>query len=221
MIVITGASDGLGLELARQFKADGKTVLNLSRTENKEVENILLDLTDHKSVQKAAVDVLMRQEPLEVLINCAGVMSLEPLNAINPEEITRVFGVNIIGAIQLTSLLIDRIKHDGGDIVNVASTVGKKAYENQAAYGSSKWAMRGFSQNLQLELKNTNVRVVSFCVGGFNSRIAEKAGDEPITLTDNWLDTKDIALVMRQMLYLPKKMEISEVVINRKLGILH
>lgn len=216
MIVITGASDGLGKELAEQFKAEGKVVVNLSRTENSDVENIRLDLTDPDSVCAAAEALLQKSEPIEVLINCAGVLSLEPLNAIHSEEVARVFGVNITGAMQLTSLLIDRIKQDEGDIVNVASTTGTRAYENQAAYGSSKWAMRGFSQNLQLELKGTNVRVISFCVGGFNSRIGEKAGNKPITEPDKWMDPADIALIMRQMLALPKKMEISEVIINRK-----
>lgn len=216
MIVITGASDGLGKELARQFKKDGKTVINLSRTENPDVENVRLDLTDPASVQAAAAVLLERPESIEVLVNCAGVLSLEPLNSIHPEEIARVFGVNVMGAMQLTSLLVDRIKRDEGDIVNVASTTGTRAYENQAAYGSSKWAMRGFSQNLQLELKGTKVRVISFCVGGFNSQIAEKAGAEPIAEPDKWMDPADIALAMRQMLALPKKMEVSEVIINRK-----
>ena len=216
LVVITGASDGLGKELARQFKDDGKTVINLSRTENPEVENIHLDLTDSASVQAAAAMLLARPEPIEVLVNCAGALSLEPLNRIHPEEIARVFGVNVMGAMQLTSLLIDRIKQDEGDIVNVASTTGTRAHENQAAYGSSKWAMRGFSQNLQLELRGTKVRVISFCVGGFNSQIAKKAGAEPITEPDKWMDPADIALAMRQMLALPKKMEFSEVIINRK-----
>lgn len=216
MIVITGASDGLGKELAKQFKAEGKTVVNLSRTENPSVQNIHLDLTDSSSVRAATEELLQQDETIEVLINCAGVLSLEPLNSIHPEEIARVFGVNVMGAMQLTSLLVDRIKRDEGDIVNVASTIGTRAYENQAAYGSSKWAMRGFSQNLQLELKGTKVRVISFCVGGFNSQIAEKAGAEPITEPDKWMDPADIALAMRQMLALPKKMEVSEVIINRK-----
>lgn len=216
MIVITGASDGLGKELARQFKAEDKTVINLSRSENPDVENIRLDLSDADSVQIAATALLARPEPIEVLINCAGVLSFEPVDSIHAEEIARVFGVNIMGAMQLTSLLIDRIKQDEGDIVNVASTTGTRAYENQAAYGASKWAMRGFSQNLQLELKGTKVRVVSFCVGGFNSQLAQKAGDEPITEPEKWMDPADIALAIRQMLALPKKMEISEVIINRK-----
>lgn len=216
MIVITGASDGLGKQLAEQFKAEGKTVINLSRTENRDTQNIHLDLTDSSSVQTAAKELMQRPEPIEAFINCAGVLSLEPLNDIHPEEIARVFGVNIMGAMQLTSLLIGRIKQDEGDIVNVASTTGTRAYENQAAYGASKWAMRGFSQNLQLELKGTKVRVISFCVGGFNSQLAEKAGDEPITEPDKWMNPADIALAMRQMLALPKKMEISEVIINRK-----
>jgi NADP-dependent 3-hydroxy acid dehydrogenase YdfG len=142
-------------------------------------------------------------------------MSLEPLDKITAGEIERVFRTNVMGAMQLTSGLIENIKAANGDIVNVSSTVGTKAYENQAAYGASKWAMRGFSQNLQLELKNSGVRVVSFCVGGFRSKIGEKVG-KPLTDPENWMDSKGVALFMQQILDLPKSMEVSEIIINRK-----
>lgn len=216
MIAITGASDGLGKALAKQFLADGKTVVNLSRSANPSTENIPLDLTDPQSIELAAKQLLEREEPIEVFINCAGVISFEPLSKLTAEELQRVFATNIMGAMQLTSLLIDRIKESGGDIVNIASTVGTKAYENQAAYGASKWAMRGFSQNLQLELKQTQVRVLSICVGGFMSDLNQKAGTPPIADPEKWMKSHDIAVAITQMLALPKNMEISEVLINRK-----
>jgi NADP-dependent 3-hydroxy acid dehydrogenase YdfG len=99
--------------------------------------------------------------------------------------------------------------------VNVSSTVGLKAYPEQAAYGASKWAMRGFSQNLQVELKSTN-RVISFCVGGFKSDIAKKVTGKDLPDPENWMNPEDISIFMKQILDLPKSMEVSEIVINRK-----
>jgi len=217
MIVITGASDGLGQELALLYKNRGKRVISLSRTlPSQDIDHIVTDLTNQQDIERAAALILKIDEPLQALINCAGVMSLEPLGSISPTEVERVFKTNVLSAIQLTSLLTDRIKKDSSDIVNVASTVGTKAYPDQAAYGASKWAMRGFSQNLQLELKATKCRVISFCPGGFVSDILKKATGQSLQNPSEWMDPKDLAGFMLNILDLPKNMEVSEVVINRR-----
>jgi short-subunit dehydrogenase len=203
MIVITGASDGLGLQIAKVFKDAGKRVINVSRTDSEYADdNLQTDLTNEVSVGGTADAIKQINEPIEALINCAGVMSLEPLNKITSSEIDRTFGVNIKGPMLLVSGLAERLKQDNTDIVNVASTVGLKAYPDQAAYGASKWAMRGFSQNLQIELKATN-RVISFCVGGFKSDIAKKITGEDLPDPENWMNPEDIATFMKQILDLP------------------
>ena len=216
MIIITGASDGLGIELAKIYKDTDKKVINISRRNSKFADvNLPTDLLQESQIEKATQEILAIEEPIEVLVNCAGVMSLEPLNSITASEIDRTFGVNARAAILLVSRLTERLKQDHTDIVNVASTVGLKAYQDQAAYGASKWAMRGFSQNLQIELKDTN-RVISFCVGGFNSDIAKKVTGNEIPDPQNWMNPSDIAVFVKQITDLPKSMEVTEVVINRK-----
>lgn len=219
MIVITGASDGLGLQLAKVYKAAGKRVVNIARRESSGAdENILADLTDAEAIARAANEVLALDEPLEVLVNCAGVLTVEPLGGVTVDALDRTLGVNIRGPILLVSALANRLKQDRTDIVNVSSTVGTKAYPEQAAYGASKWAMRGFSQNLQLELKDTN-RVISLCVGGFNSDIARKATGQNLPADpENWMNPTEIASFVKQILDLPKIMEVSEIVINRRPG---
>lgn len=216
MIIITGASDGLGLQVAKVYKETGKRVVNISRRESESTtDNVLADLSNETEVKEAVNKVLAINEPIEALINCAGVMSLEKVDAITAEEVNRTFAINIKAPILLVSGFAPRLKQDGSDIVNVASTVGLKAYPDQAAYGASKWAMRGFSQNLQVELKDTN-RVISFCVGGFKSDIAKKITGEDLPDPENWMNPEDIAVFMKQILDLPKSMEVSEIVINRK-----
>lgn len=216
MIVVTGASDGLGLQLARLYKSSGKRVVNISRrVSDYSDDNVITDLSSEGSITSAVETILQIDDPIEALINCAGVMSLEPLNKVTGNELDRVFGVNIKGPILLVSGLTDRLKRDGTDIVNVSSTVGLKSYVDQAAYGASKWAMRGFSNNLQLELKDTN-RVISFCVGGFKSDIAKKIHGKDLSDPENWMDPEDIAAFMKQILDLPKNMEVTEIIINRR-----
>lgn len=217
MIVITGASDGLGHELAKLYKQAGKTVVNVSRNESEFADkDIIADLTKEAEIKKAAEEIISVGEPIEVLVNCAGVLSIQPLGSITNDALRQVMATNVESAILLVSYLAERIKEDNTDIVNVASTVGLKGYVDQAAYGASKWAMRGFSANLQAELKDTN-RVISFCPGGFKSKLFEKAtGDDNTTNAGEWMKPEDVATFMKQILDLPKNMEVSEVIVNRK-----
>jgi len=218
MIIITGASDGLGLELAKIYKEAGKKVINVSRRKSEFADhNVLADLSQEQDIKKVAEAIKLIDEPLETLVNCAGVLAIESLDSITPDKLRAVMSTNVEAAILLVSSMADRIKKDGTDIVNVASTVGLKGYVDQAAYGASKWAMRGFSANLQAELKDTNCRVISFCSGGFKSKLFEKAtGDDNTTNEGEWMKPQDLALFMKQILDLPKNMEVTEVIINRK-----
>ena len=123
--------------------------------------------------------------------------------------------VNLIAPLLLTGQLFDLIKENGADILNVGSTVGTKAYEDQCAYGASKWALRGVSQNWQLELKKTKCRVIQFNPGGFKSDLVKKYDSQNVDLSA-YMDPQDLARFMLHILQLPKSMEISEVLINRK-----
>jgi len=218
MIIITGASDGLGLQLAKLYKEAGKTVINISRRKSEFASlDIICDLQKGSDIKKAVKQIVALEEPLEALINCAGVLSIQPLGKIIEEEIDKVMSVNVRAAILLVSGLIEKIKKDEADIVNVSSSVGLKGYIEQAAYGASKWAMRGFSANLQAELKGTSSRVISFCPGGFKSKLFEKAtGIDNTEDGSKWMQAEYVALALKQALDLPKNMEVTEIIINRK-----
>jgi NADP-dependent 3-hydroxy acid dehydrogenase YdfG len=218
MIIITGASDGLGKELARIYLEAGKKVIGISRGDCAVgVEHLKTDLMDMDSISSTVNKINVMSEPIEALVNCAGVLSLEKTDAISEKEIERLLVTNVKAPMFLTSGLIDKIKQDKGDIVNVASTVGLKGYVDQAAYGASKWAMRGFSQNLQAELKDYPCRVISFCPGGFKTKFFAKAtGVDNTTNAGEWMRPADLAMFIKQILDLPKNMEVSEVIVNRK-----
>lgn len=217
MFVITGASGKLGGAVAQVLLAKHKKVVNLSRSDKtKSAQFIAVDLTDPGSIEKAAAEVNKIDEPLEALINCAGMFSAQPVNTMDGAQIKKTFATNIEGPMLLTSLLMDKVKKDQADIVNVASTVGTKAYTDQAAYGASKWAVRGFSANLQVELKDTPCRVISFCPGGFESKLIEKATGVDNTTSGNWMTAEDLAELIVKILELPKNMEVSEIIVNRK-----
>ncbi len=217
MIVITGASDGLGLQLAKLYKESGKKVINISRRQCEFADtNINCDLTKHEDIKKAAEQINNSNDKIEALINCAGILSVQKLEDIDDDELHRLLVTNVEGMILLTSKLATKIKEDEADILNVSSTVGTKAYADQAGYGASKWAVRGFSANLQVEFKDTPTRVISFCPGGFESKIFEKATGEKNGDFSHWMKPEDLAKFVKSILDLPKNMEVSEIVVNRK-----
>jgi short-subunit dehydrogenase len=219
MFVITGASDGLGLELAKQVLAKGKRAVSLSRSQPpmEGIEWVRTDLMDEASIDNAVRELLAQDEPIEVLVNCAGITTYEGMGELTSENLVRMFKVNAIAPMLLVSGLFERLKQDGTDIVNVSSTIVRRAAEaKQDGYAASKWALHGFSNNLSAQLKETPCRVVNFIVGGFNSQMHAKVTGKPIADPENWMRPEDIAAFMLQILELPKNMEIGEVVVNRK-----
>lgn len=108
-------------------------------------------MSEGKEIESAANELSDIEEPIEAIIYCAGVLSIESLGKISEDEIDRLMSSNVKSQILLTSRLLERIKKDKADVVCVASTVGTKGYVDQAVYGASKWAVRGFAKNLQAQ----------------------------------------------------------------------
>jgi short-subunit dehydrogenase len=215
MIVITGASDGLGLELAKLYKEEGKTVVNIARRECKYAEhNIVLNLREGAEIQEAARQILEIDEPIEALVNSIGTFSQEAFGDITEDEIKRLMSTNVKAPMLLTSELIERIKQDEADVLNVISTAGTKGNPAHPVYAASKWAERGYTKALQEELKSTKCRVISFCPGGMQTGFFKKTGENPTD--ESWMQPEDVATFVKNILDLPKNMEVSEVTVNRK-----
>ena len=217
-ILLTGASDGLGKEFGKICIKNGINIIALCRTKPEyDCDFIKMDLTDEKSIIEACNIIKEKYNNFDALINCAGVPGIQKLNEVTYSCLENLMKINSIAPMFLTSQLIDLIKKNEADIINVGSTIGlKQGYSDQLAYTTSKWALRGTSYNLQLELKNTKCRVIQFNVGGMNTRMHEKYTGNKIENPDEWMKPEDVAELMLKLLNLPKQIEISEIVVNRK-----
>lgn len=193
-------------------------VIALCRTKpDYECVFIPTDLTDEISMLNACQLIKEKYSKFDVLIHCAGVPGIQKLEEITYNCLEDLMKINTIAPMFLTAQLMDLIKQNGADILNVGSTVGlKQGYSNQLAYTTSKWAMRGTSYNLQLELKDYPCRVIQFNVGGMNTKMHEKYNGTKIENPAEWMEPEDIANLMLELLNLPKKVEVSEITINRK-----
>jgi short-subunit dehydrogenase len=216
-VIITGASNGLGLELAKSFIKKGFEVVGLSRTAPKDVKikHIKVDLTNNEDIDNAVSEIKNKYSNFKYLINCAGILNIRKTNDLKIDEIERLFKINVFAPMILSSELMDIIIKNESDIVNVGSSSAFKAIEGQSVYSSSKWAIRGFTKNLQLELKKTKSRAINFNPAGFKSGLFERSTGGKQDLS-SYMDVEDVASLLITTLELPKNMEVSEILINRK-----
>ena len=217
-VILTGASDGLGKKFGELCVANNIEVVALCRTKpSYDCVFIKTDLTDENSMIDACNEIKEKCFNFDALINCAGVPGIQEPNKITYDVLENLMKINSIAPVFLSSQLFDLIKENCADIINVGSTIGlKQGYPNQLAYTTSKWALRGTSYNLQVELANTKSRVIQFNVGGMNTRMHEKYNGKKIENPKEWMQPEDIAQIMLYTLNLPKQIEISEITINRK-----
>lgn len=151
----------------------------------------------------------------DVLINCAWVFDMSDQWEISYMKAEYLMKVNVIAPIMLTDWLATLLKKNESDIVNIWSTIWFKSYESQCLYGVSKRWMRWFSKNLQWEFKNSWCRVISFNPWWFQSDFFSKATGKDKDVS-NYMDPKKLAELIKNIIALPKNIEVSEVVINRK-----
>lgn len=214
--LLTGASEGLGAALGTLCTQKGIEVVAISRKKpSYPCHHLKTDLTSQTEIDAAADDIRENFATFDALINCAGILSVQKPEDISYEEAERLLSINLLAPIYLTARLLPLIKQNGADILNVGSTVGTKAYADQAAYGASKWGLRGFSLNLQVELQKTSCRTIQFNPGGFKSGIFEKATGQNVDLS-KFMEPADLAQLMLTLLHLPKNMEVSEITVNRR-----
>jgi NAD(P)-dependent dehydrogenase (short-subunit alcohol dehydrogenase family) len=164
LIVITGASRGLGLAMTEKFIELGHTVVGCARS-SESVEKLnqkysaphhftCLDVTNDEQVKAWTTEILAKNEPPDLLINNAGVVNhLAPLWNVSNEEFSQVIDVNIKGTANVIRHFVPAmIARKSGIIVNFSSGWGRSTSPEVAPYCASKWAIEGLTRSLAQEL---------------------------------------------------------------------
>ncbi len=171
-VLITGGSSGIGLATARLLRPSGAQLILVARDEAKlaqaaeelrrldgagEVHTLSLDVGDAAA---ASAPQLPGGQPVDVLINNAGVVMPGHFLQLDPAEFERQMRINFHGAVNLTRALLPAMLERGsGDVCFVSSLAGLMGVFGYTAYSASKFALRGFAEALRLELKPRGVRV--------------------------------------------------------------
>ena len=171
-VLVTGASKGIGLAIARRFADAGSHVVVCARDvsavarTHPDLECIACDMADKAQVQALARTVLERHGAPELLVNNAGAYLPGSLHEEADGTFEAMIAINVASAYHLTrALLPGMIARGDGTILNVCSTASITPYPNGGSYGIAKHALYGFNKTLREELKPHGIRVVALLPG--------------------------------------------------------
>ena len=221
VIWITGASSGIGEELAYQLAEKGAVlILSARRTDKlKQIKEDIrnkygsqalvypLDVADTDAVQRAVAHVTDKIGKIDVLINNAGFGHTETFLDYDFSRVENMFKVNVLG-LMLMSQLVGKhmVQYQSGQIINVASIAGKVATPKSAVYSATKFAVIGFSNTLRLELKDHNIIVTAVNPGPVDTEFFDEFDPEgeylknvsTVVLPVDYVASKTIKAIGRQ-----------------------
>src|SRR6266545_1053731 len=165
VVLVTGASSGIGAATAQRLAEAGYRVFGTSRraasAEQRGFEMLSLDVTSDRSVEAAVKEVVRRAGRVDVLVNNAG-FGVAPAGAEESsiEQARSIFDTNFFGIVRMTRAVVPHMRRQGsGRIVNIGSALGLVPMPYMALYAATKHAIEGYSESLDHELRTRGIRV--------------------------------------------------------------
>ena len=216
--IVTGASRGLGRHIAMQLARKGVRVAVGARTEIDPRETgaelaVSIDVARWDSVERGVAAVRERFGRIDILVNNAGVGWYKPFEEWTVDELDLAIDVNLKGTIYMTRAVLPEMIASGyGQIVNVASDLGRRMLPNMAAYVASKFGVVGFAGSLLREVKGKGVKVMTITPGIIDTFFG---GGAEGTKEETWsLRPEFVARTVVEMLELPRHWVVDELSIH-------
>ena len=230
VILITGASQGIGAALARAFAAEvrGVKLALVARNEKNlravakacaklgaKAEVFVADVADEAAVAALALAVAKKLGRVDVLVNNAGIFEGAPFAQTTVAQFDRVVSANLRSAFLVTqAFLPGMLARESGDIFFMSSIAGLQAYPNGAAYCAAKFGVTGLAQVLRAETKGTGVRVCCVHPGATWSPSWEKSGVSP----ERIMPAEDLARAFVDIYRLGRRTVVEEIVLRPEQG---
>ena len=231
VVLITGASSGIGEGTARQLAANGgRVVLGARRTDKlKEIAADIekaggtvrfrgLDVTDADDMEAFVAFAESEFGQIDVLVNNAGVMPLSPLNALKTDEWNWMIDVNIRGVLHGIAAVLPRMEAQGhGQIINVSSIGGFVVQPTAAVYAATKFAVRAISEGLRKE--SANIRCTCVYPGVVTSELADTISDPAArermqTYRKTAIEPDAIGRAIQFVIEQPNDVDVNEIVVR-------
>jgi len=229
-ILITGASAGIGRQIALQLAKQktnllllGRSAAHLEKVKSESLKNgattvhtYAFDLTNKSTVTDQLEIIRSNHADLSIVINNAGIwQKVGELDQFNHDEIEAIINTNLTALIKVTNTLLPVLRRqDGAAIINISSKSGVLAQKGQSIYSASKYGIKGFTDVLKLDLKGTTVKVAGIYQGGTNTQMFAKAGNGEFPV-ETFTDPKDLANVIVFALSRPENIWLDEIHVTR------
>jgi NADP-dependent 3-hydroxy acid dehydrogenase YdfG len=198
IVVITGASSGMGAAAARHLAAKGAAVVLGARRADRiealvaeivaaggKAVAVATDVTRRDDLQRlvgAAVDTYGR---VDVLINNAGIMPLSPLERVKVDEWDQMIDVNLKGVLYgVAAALPHMMTQKSGHIINISSVAGHKLFGGSAVYSATKFAVRALSEGLRQEMAPHNIRTTIISPGAVKTELLDHISETDVQKTN-------------------------------------
>lgn len=168
VVLITGASSGIGRETAKLFQTKNwRVAATMRHPENEtelrriaDIEVFRLDVTEKASIESAISAAIEKFGRIDAVVNNAGYALTGPFEAFSDEQIRQEFETNVFGLMNVCRAVLPYFREQRrGMIINIASVGGRMTFPLYSVYHSTKWAVEGFSESLQFELEPFGIRV--------------------------------------------------------------
>lgn len=230
-MVITGASSGFGMAMAKLFAEDGYPLLLLARRVEKmealHLPNTMcrkVNVTDAAGFEAAVREAEETYGKTDLLVNNAGVMLLGGLENQDANEWQTMLNVNVMGVMNgMKIVMADMKERRSGTIINLSSIAGVQPFPNHAAYCASKYGVTGLTAVARGEMSPFNVRVLSVCPGAVTTELLGHTTDQSIINGYNeWktsvgavnITADDVATTIKFAYELPQAVSLREIIIT-------
>ncbi|GGI27969.1 SDR family oxidoreductase [Pedobacter mendelii] len=232
VVIITGASSGMGEAAAKHLASLGATVVLGARRADK-IEKLAkdiqenggkalaveVDVTKREEVKKLAVETVKQFGKIDVILNNAGVMPLSPIDRLNVEEWDTMIDVNIKGVLNGIAAVLPYMKEQKfGQIINTSSVAGHKVFNGSAVYSATKYAVRALTEGLRMEVKPYNIRTTIVCPGAVKTELLEHISEADIQQANKdyvgevGISPDSFARVVAFAISQPEDVDINEVI---------
>jgi NADP-dependent 3-hydroxy acid dehydrogenase YdfG len=230
-VIITGASSGIGEEVAIRLCQHGATVSLISRhpdrllpnlPDNSKVKGYAIDLSDVQQVASQIKAIVTAMDGVDILINNAGMAYIGELIDMPLPEWQKLFDLNLTSVFQCIQAVLPTMRSQkNGTIVNVASIAARQGFPNWGAYCASKFALLGLTQALAAEEQPHGIKVMSICPGSVDTPLWDTLGDKvPANFNRAaMLRPATVAESIMTLLLLPSDATISDLVIMPSAGV--
>ena len=231
--VVTGASSGIGAAVARALAGEGvrvalaarrkEALLEVQTTLGDEAESIICatDVTERDQVQDLFVLTERELGPVDVLVNCAGVMYYTLMKNLHEDDWERTVDVNCKGTLNcIGATLGGMLDRRSGHIVNISSDAGRKAFPGLSVYSASKFFVEALSQGLRLETAGTGLKVTTIQPGNVATDLLSTSKDEEALALygepsgARILDPEDVGRSVVYALSQPDHVSVNEVLVE-------